>query len=83
MALRCTLEPLLISAMELLGGAETVTAGERLGVFQGLLLLLVADGCGQDNSWSIVALLFKDPMGSLTDFAHLSFCDDVNHPETP
>lgn len=51
MALRGTLEPLLISALELLGGGaglppELGTAGERLGLvpglFLGLLLLSMA-----------------------------------------
>lgn len=88
MAFQCTLEPLLISAMELLGGAELppelVTAGERLflGLFLGLPLLLVADVCGQDKSWSILSLLIRTLWAPLLTWPYLSSRGDVDHPET-
>lgn len=49
--------------MELLGRAglppELISAEERLGLLQGLLLALVADVCGQGDSWYILCLLLR------------------------
>lgn len=61
---------------------ELVTAGEGLGLSLGLLLLWVAGVRGQDNSWSILSLLFRTPWAPLLTLPYLSPRGVVDHPET-
>lgn len=69
--LGCSLWPISVSFCYGAAGLppELMSAKERLSLLLGLLLALVAEVCGQDNSWYILCLLLRIQGGSLFDSA--------------